>query len=251
MQELKAGSLLQGGKYYIEEVLGQGGFGITYLAMMKNSVKGNLGGMFVRIPVVIKEFFMESFCQRIDERNVTVPSTGSKKQAEYFRKEFIKEAHHTSELSHPNIVKVIEVFEENGTVYYVMEYLKGGSLRQLIDSQGPLPESQAVIYVRQIAKALGYMHKNANRYHLDVKPSNIMLNDDGQARLIDFGLSKGFKKNGRVTSTGAVIGLSPGFSPLEQYENKLIKISPQTDWFSYKTRWGNESFSQVKTTYSI
>lgn len=230
MQELQNGTTLQGGKYRIEKMLGQGGFGITYKAVMKGSVTGSLGGMTVNIPVVVKEFFMDSVCLRVGSTRVSVPSTGSKEQTDRYRQKFIKEANNIASLSHPNIVQVMDVFEENGTVYYVMEYLEGGSLRQMMD-KGALPEVQALEYIRQIGSALQYMHEEKHLCHLDVKPGNIMLTADGQAKLIDFGISKGYDKYGNETSSTPV-GLSPGYAPLEQYQNALQDFSPVTDIYS-------------------
>ena len=230
MQELLTGTTLQNGKYLIDKVLGQGGFGITYKAIMKDMVTGSLGKMTVNIPVVVKEFFMDSFCQRVDGLQVSVPSTGSREQTDRYRQKFIKEARNIASLSHPNIVQVVDVFEENGTVYYVMQYLEGGSLRQMMN-QGVLPEEQAVEYIRQIGNALQYMHKEKHLCHLDVKPSNIMLTADGQAKLIDFVISKGYDKFGNETSSTPV-GLSPGYAPLEQYRNSLQDFSPVTDIYS-------------------
>lgn len=231
MQELYNGALLQGGKYKIEYMLGQGGFGITYRALMKGAVSGSLGGMTVNVPVVVKEFFIKDFCMRVDGSTyVSVPSTGSKEQTDRYRQKFIKEAKNTASLSHPNIVKVIDVFEENGTVYYVMEYLEGDSLRQLMEN-GPLPEQQAVAYIRQIGDALRYMHDEKHLCHLDVKPSNIMLNAEGMAMLIDFGISKSYDEKGNETSSTPV-GLTQGYAPLEQYQNALHEFSPVTDIYS-------------------
>lgn len=231
MQELHNGALLQGGKYKIEYMLGQGGFGITYRALMKGAVSGSLGGMTVNVPVVVKEFFIKDFCMRVDGSTyVSVPSTGSKEQTDRYRQKFIKEAKNTASLSHPNIVKVIDVFEENGTVYYVMEYLEGDSLRQLMEN-GPLPEQQAVAYIRQIGDALRYMHDEKHLCHLDVKPSNIMLNAEGMAMLIDFGISKSYDEKGNETSSTPV-GLTQGYAPLEQYQNALHEFSPVTDIYS-------------------
>jgi serine/threonine protein kinase len=198
---------------------------------MKGAVSGSLGGMAVNVPVVVKEFFMKDFCMRVDGSTyVSVPSTGSKEQTDRYRQKFIKEAKNTASLSHPNIVKVIDVFEENGTVYYVMEYLEGDSLRQLMEN-GPLPEQQAVAYIRQIGDALRYMHDEKHLCHLDVKPSNIMLNAEGMAMLIDFGISKSYDEKGNETSSTPV-GLTQGYAPLEQYQNALHEFSPVTDIYS-------------------
>lgn len=231
MQELKAGSLLQGGKYHIIKMLGQGGFGITYQAMMKSSVSGNLGGMDIDVPVAVKEFFLKDLCVRYpDSSYVSVPSTGSKEQMQRYREKFVKEARNIATLSHPHIVKVLDVFEENGTVYYAMQFLPGGSLRDRM-RQGPMAEAEAVNYIRQIADALGYMHQQKHLCHYDVKPGNILVDSNGDAKLIDFGISKSYDKQGNETSTTPV-GLSPGYAPFEQYQNSLHDFSPQSDIYS-------------------
>ena len=231
MQHLQLNTTLQGGKYSIERVLGQGGFGITYRAIMKDKVSGNLGAMEVEVPVAIKEFFMADSCMREENSlNVTVPSTGSRALIEQYRNKFVKEANNLASLTHSNIVKVIEVFEENGTDYYVMEYLEGGSLRDLVKKNGKIEEVQALEYIMMIGKALHYMHRR-HICHYDVKPSNIMLDKNGVPKLIDFGISKNYDSAGNQTSS-TPIGLSKGFAPIEQYEQSVQEFSPQTDIYA-------------------
>ena len=175
MKQLNNSCVLCNGKYRISKVLGQGGFGITYLAKQKIAVEGPLGTIEAEIAVTIKEFFMKEFCNREEASTVvTVPSTGSAELVEKFRQKFIKEARNISKLNHPNIIKVLDVFEENGTAYYVMEYIEGGSLSDLIDKKGCLSEAETLNYTRQIASALRYIHAN-NMNHLDVKPGNVLL----------------------------------------------------------------------------
>ena len=111
MYELKSGSQLQTGKYTIDYVLGQGGFGITYKATTQSALAGKLGGLSVEVPIAIKEFFIKDFCVRDEESSyVSVPTTGSKEQTEKFRQKFVKEARNIATLSHPNIVQVLDVF---------------------------------------------------------------------------------------------------------------------------------------------
>ena len=222
MQYLQTNTTLQGGKYRIERVLGQGGFGITYLAEQVS-----LGRK-----VAIKEFFMKDFCGRSDDtRTVETPSTGSSRQVELYRKKFVKEAHNLARLSHPNIINVIEVFEENGTVYYVMPYLSGGSMYDYVKNHGALSEDEAMKYIRQIAKALKYMHEDMHICHYDVKPSNILLDGKGYAILIDFGISKNYDASGHETSTTPV-GLSEGYAPIEQYQQNVAEFSPVSDIYA-------------------
>ena len=234
MTELQAGSKLQDGKYRIESVLGQGGFGITYLATTTTTMEGALGQMDVEIRVAIKEFFMHENQVR-DNLSMTVstPSEASREMVGKCKAKFIKEAQNLSRMNHPHIVRVADVFEENGTVYYVMRYLGGGSLFKYVrDSKdGHLSADEAIRYVRQIGSALQYMHSKCHVCHYDVKPSNIQLDDHHNAILIDFGLAKNYDANGQQTSTTPV-GLSQGYAPLEQYQQSLGSFSPQSDIYS-------------------
>lgn len=228
---LHQGSILQNGRYTIVRVLGQGGFGITYQATTKEKVTGNLGEMEVEVPVAIKEFFMKDTCLRDSyNNNVSIPSTGSIDQVDKYRQKFIKEAHNLAQLNHPNIVHVADVFEENNTVYYVMQYLRDGSLRGKLRTLGRIPEEDAVRYTLQIAHALDYMHREKHMCHYDVKPGNILLNGD-KAMLIDFGISKNYNADGSETSATPV-GLSKGFAPLEQFQQSLQDFSPVSDIYS-------------------
>lgn len=217
MEHLQQNTTLQGGKYRIERVLGQGGFGITYLAV-QTSLERN---------VAIKEFFMKDFCSR-DNTKLT---TGSTKIVEQCRKKFIKEARNLARLSHPNIIGVIDIFEENDTVYYVMPYLTGGSLEDYVKTHGPLSESEAMKYVRQIASALKYMHEEEHICHYDVKPANILLDNKGNAVLIDFGISKNYDASGHETTT-TPIGMSEGYAPIEQYQQNVEEFSPVSDVYA-------------------
>ena len=222
MQHLQSNTTLQGGKYRIERVLGQGGFGITYLATQ----------LSLQRKVAIKEFFMKDFCSR-DESTLTMsaPSTGSSKLVEQYRKKFIKEARNLARLNHPHIISVIDVFEENGTVYYVMPYLVGGSLQDYVKAHGALSESMAMKYVKQIAGALKYMHEEQHICHYDVKPANILLDDKGNAVLIDFGISKNYDAQGQETTTTPV-GMSEGYAPIEQYQQNVEEFSPASDVYA-------------------
>lgn len=222
MQQLQPNTTLQGGKYRIVRVLGQGGFGITYLA-----VQTSLQRM-----VAIKEFFMLDFCSRnTSTLEMQTFSSGSAKQVEQYRKKFFKEAGNLSRLHHPNIISVIDVFEENGTVYYSMPYYSGGSLQEYVDAHGTLSESEAMKVIKQIAKALKYMHEEHHICHFDVKPANIMLDDKGNAILIDFGISKNYDAQGHETSM-TPIGLSEGYAPIEQYQQNVEEFSPVSDVYA-------------------
>ena len=228
MVQLNNNAVLFYGKYILEKILGQGGFGITYKAIMKETVSGSLGNMEVDVPVAIKEFFMKDTCEREEGTGkITVPSQGSRALVELYRKKFVKEAKNLAQMNHPHIVKVVDVFEENDTVYYVMQYLSGGSLSDYVKLYGALDEAIAIKYIQQIGSALEYMHQK-HICHYDVKPSNILLDDKGGAMLIDFGISKGYTEEGYQTSSTPV-GISAGYAPLEQYQQSLQDFSPATD----------------------
>ena len=232
--QLQSGTLLQGGKYKIERVLGQGGFGITYLAKQE---------LFDR-HVCIKEFFFKDYCERGAQGEVTSCTTNSKELVDRFLNKFIKEARTISRLDHPNIVRILDIFQENGTAYYAMEYIEGCSLADKVNAQGALSEAVAVDYIKQVASALDYIHQRSIN-HLDVKPANIMVRQsDNKAILIDFGLSKQYDDQGGQTSTTPV-GISHGYAPMEQYnQGGVSTFSPQTDIYSlgatlYKLVTGN------------
>ena len=219
---LRIGSALQGGKYRVEQFLGLGGFGITYIAIQVG----------LNRKVAIKEFFMKDICNRdASTSHVSVPSVGSKELVEKYKKKFIKEAQMIAGLSHENIIKIHDIFEENGTAYYVMEYHSGDSLKQLVDLRGKLSESDSLYYIRQVASALSYLHKRSIN-HLDVKPGNILLSSENNAVLIDFGLSKHYDDGGKQTTTTPV-GISQGYAPQEQYKKGGVgEFSPSTDIYS-------------------
>ena len=224
MQALQPNSTLQGGKYRIIEKLGQGGFGITYLA--ENTL---LEGK-----VAIKEFFFKEFCERDDSTSrVTIPTSGNREIVERFKQKFMKEAKTIFRLNHPNIVRILDVFEENGTAYYVMEYIEGESLGDMVKRRGAIPEAEALGYVKDVASALVYIHgKNIN--HLDIKPSNLVLrHDDGKVLVIDFGVAKQYDAVTSEGTTTTPVGISHGYSPAEQYrKNGVQAFSPQSDVYA-------------------
>ena len=232
---LKAGSQLQGGRYIIDKVLGQGGFGITYLCEQTALLR----------KVAVKEFFMREYCERDSETaTISLGSSGSREMVDRFRRKFVKEARAIAAFGFDNkhIVRIIDVFEENGTAYYVMEYVGGGSLNDKV-KEGALTEAVALRYIKQVAAALDFVHSK-RMMHLDIKPANILLNENDEAVLIDFGLAKQYDDAGSQTSTTPV-GISHGYAPLEQYKRGGVgTFSPATDIYSlgatlYKLLTGN------------
>lgn len=203
-QQLIIGTLLHGGTYKIEKILGQGSFGITYLAEHTNLGK----------KVAIKEFFMKELNSRGEDGSITGMSDSSLSQ-NYCQK-FKKEAINLSRLDHPNIVRVTDSFSENGTFYYVMDFIEGQNLNDYIKSHY-IDEAEAVSIIKSVADALIYMHEEKHMLHLDLKPGNVMRrNSDGHVFLIDFGLSKHYSTDGQP-ETSTTIGLgTAGYAPIEQ-----------------------------------
>ncbi|MBD2628755.1 serine/threonine-protein kinase [Trichormus variabilis] len=184
-----SGQQLQDGKYTIEKELGEGGFGITYLARDNH---GNL--------VVIKTL------------NNTV-----QKRSDFakFQQDFLNEAIKLAKCSHPHIVQIHEVINEDDLWCMVMEYIDGQDLGTLVENQGVLSEDVALRYIQQIGEALNLVHNNG-LLHRDIKPQNIMLRSGkSEAVLIDFGIAREFTPN--LTGTHTQI-LSHGFAPIEQYD---------------------------------
>ena len=182
---------LQSGKYEIIKVLGQGGFGITYL------VRHTL----LNKTYALKEFFPKDYCNRdSDTSQLTVATTSNIDLVDRLRGRFITEARNITKLKHPGIIQIHDVFEENGTAYYVMDFIEGESLEDIVKRYGALNEQTAVSYITAIADALEYIHRN-RMSHYDVKPANIMVSKhDGQPVLIDFGLSKQFDSQAPFTT---------------------------------------------------
>jgi len=230
---LKKGFRLNNGKYEILEVLGQGGFGITYNAEGKTSLQGELGSIEVTAHVAIKEFFFKDYCERdSNSMRVTISSTTGKELFQRFKEKLVKEAIILSKLNHPNIIRVIEIFEENNTAYMVMEFVEGNSLLDKLNEQGTIPVCQSIDYTSQIGVALSYVHTQ-NILHLDVKPSNILIRKkDDRALLIDFGVSKRYSPEHKETSMTPV-GRSKGYAPPEQYIDKGTALfAPSLDVYS-------------------
>lgn len=217
---LRPGTMLRAGAYRIVRYLSKGGFGITYLAEHTLLEKR----------VAIKELYISEWCNRDARGAISVGVTANKVKYDKLHRKFISEAKAQCHLDHPGVVRVSDVFEENGTAYYVMDYIDGQSLAKLLEQRrGGMSESEALGYIRQVADALAYVH-STGRLHLDIKPANIMIDRTGRAILIDFGVSKQYDPDGLNDST--LIGHTPGFSSPEQAAGDMRYFSPASDIYS-------------------
>ena len=223
MQHLQSNTTLQGGKYRIERVLGQGGFGNTYVGINTT----------FEDRVAIKEFFMQGINDRDGATgSITISIERNKQQFQEQLEKFKKEALRIRKLDNPHIVRVHDLFEENGTAYYVMDYIDGESLAEKMKKTGqPMSESEVREILPQILDALKSVH-DAGIWHLDLKPANIMLDKSGNVKLIDFGASKQLnaQKGGATTSTA--ISYTNGYAPREQMEQNYDKFGPWTDIYA-------------------
>ena len=217
-------------QYRVDEILGQGGFGITY----KVSAKIKIGNVWQkqRITFAIKEHFVKGHCYRGSDGITVEYSKASANEVEDSLKDFLKEGERLGKIcvGCENIVNVNEVFQANNTAYYVMEYIDGGDLRQY----GRIDEKKAVKYICQIANAIDYIHRQ-KVLHLDIKPENIVLtqNPDGDLVpiLIDFGVARYFSSKGGLTTTHKDAAASEGYAPQEQYAG-IKQFSPEVDVYA-------------------
>ncbi|MGE9978475.1 serine/threonine protein kinase [Prevotella sp. SGI.167] len=218
---LRVGTILHG-TYKIESYLASGGFGNTYLA--KNIEFDET--------YAIKEFFVKGVCQRDgNSTTISVSNAENTNSFEQQREKFKKEARRLRSLSNPHIVKVYDLFEENGTAYYVMDYVDGENLSvRLKRTNAPLAESEVRNYLNQILDGLEAIH-NEGMFHLDIKPANIMVDSHDVVKLIDFGASKQQSMVGGATiSTG--ISYTNGYAPSEQMAQSYDKFGPWTDFYA-------------------
>jgi serine/threonine protein kinase len=201
-RELTIGKILYG-KYVIEKVLGVGGFGITYYAKHTTLNKH----------YAVKEFFINGFCVRNTQtKDVHLQGITDEEYAG-FREKFVEEAQTLAKLDHENIVKVIDMFEENNTSYIVMPFVEGVTLQQLVKQKGKLDYETAVNYMAQIAEAIGYIHER-NILHRDISPDNVIVTPANKIVLIDFGSAREFIHDKTQSHTAI---LKKGYAPLEQY----------------------------------
>ncbi len=203
-------------KILIGNILGKGGYGITYIGY----------DMLLEYPVAVKEFFPDEMVDRSpDGKTVLVLDEVNNEEYEKETKAYLREARILAEFSKfPGIVAIKDLFYENNTGYLIMEYLKSGNLRKYIDDQGGwLSVEESLNLMEPVISILGKLHKSG-LLHRDISPDNIMMDEDGSIKLIDFG---GSRKMG-VANQQVFLG-KWGFAPLEQMLSKLSEQGPWTD----------------------
>jgi len=219
---LRVGTVLHG-TYRIDGYLSSGGFGNTYVATHINFNE----------KYAIKEFFMKGVNER-DGNNTAVSVSNNEKVTEFTEQleKFKKEARRLRKLNNPHIVRVYDLFEENGTAYYVMDFINGENLKEKLKRLGqPINESESTEILIQVLDALQEVHSQGI-WHLDLKPANVMLDDKGTVKVIDFGASKQFNsKTGGALSTSSVT-YTNGYAPIEQMEKSYEKLGPWTDFYA-------------------
>lgn len=205
--------------YDLLRVIGKGGFGITYLARDKN----------LNLEVAIKEYLPEDFASRIDENTVQPKSEDQESLYTWGLKSFINEARTLAKFSHPNIVRVLSVFEHNGTAYMVMEYAHGEDLSSVYKKRDPFDEEKYLDIFIPIMDGLALIH-SAGFIHRDIKPANIYICENDSPLLLDFGSARQSVESQTKALTSLV---TFGYAPFEQYsEGNRKKQGPWSDIFS-------------------
>lgn len=208
------------GRYVIQEVLGQGGFGITYLGIDK--LYGN--------KVAIKEYYPQKIAMRKAQYEdvVTVTSIEEKNNYNKGKKRFLDEAQVMARFNkNEGIVKILDFFEANNTAYIVMEYLEGITLKQYLGKYGVIQFRNLIEMMLPLLEALIEIHSQG-LIHRDISPDNIMVQHNSKLKLMDFGAARDYTESGNKSLT---VILKPGYAPPEQYQTHGVQ-GPWTDIYA-------------------
>jgi len=217
--QLRPGTLLKE-RYAVGRVLGEGGFGITYVGR----------DTLLDLKVAVKEFYMSGYVNRNNTYS-TVVQASMGTHAETFaknREKFLQEARVLAKFANEDgIVGIRDFFQENNTAYIVMDFLSGGTMRDYLNRVGNLTWEQTHSILRPILVSLGNVHAH-NIIHRDISPDNIMMTGDGKVKLLDFGAAREISKTD-IKSLSVI--LKPGYAPEEQYRSKGQQ-GPWTDIYA-------------------
>ena len=216
LQALPAGYRLN--EYRIEGVIGSGGFGITYKALDTQLDK----------TVAIKEYLPNEFAVRTDATTVQPKSTADQDDYQWGLTRFLDEARTLARFEHPHLNHVRRFFEDNNTAYLVLDYIEGETLSALLKREGRLESTRLQRLVNELLSGLDEVH-SAGYVHRDIKPSNIMLRKNGSSVLLDFGAARQVLEQRSKSLTSI---LTPGYAPIEQYDQKGDDIGPWTDLYA-------------------
>ena len=235
MSILKEGTLLNREQYKITKIIGQGGFGITYLAEEIGYYKNTGFGEEYKPnhnpeTVVIKELFYDDICSRDNLTGlITISNLEKKKEFEKLVKNQLDEGKTIRSLKHKNIVRTRDIFEDNNTAYMVMDYIESTDIEKILEQSGAISKEKALKYIFQILDAVDYIHTKTDKkiLHLDISPSNILINkENDNAILIDFGSALSYDTiQNKITSTTSqiVTGRKRHYSPNEQADIDQLK----------------------------
>jgi TPR repeat protein len=203
--------------YRIDSVLGQGGFGITYLATDTN----------LKQPAALKEYLPNEIAARLPDGAVLARSEQLDERYAWGLERFISEAQVLARFDHPNIVRVHSVFEHNNTAYMVMRYEQGENLESILSGGRQMAEEDLLELLLPVLDGLEAIHAEGF-IHRDIKPDNIYVRDDGSPVLIDFGSAR---QASQTTRTITIL-VAPGYAPFEQYYDTASHQGPWTDIYS-------------------
>lgn len=222
LSTLPLGTIIQGTQYRIDEVLGQGSFGITY--KISDQMLGRV--------YALKEFFP----QDIADRNTSVSlmlTPNRSRQFEDLKKKFISEAKALADCNHPGIVKILDVLTPNtNSIYYRMDYIEGVTLNKKYENH-PINLKDAGAMILKIAEPLKYIHNLSDPIaHYDLNPNNVMLRRDSSVVLIDFGFAKRYDSTGKQKSSLLVAGGTPGYIAPEQMGGVIKEFTASVDIYA-------------------
>ena len=203
-------------EYRIEQTLGIGGFGLTYLATDSN----------LNLKVAIKEYLPGDLAQRGEDQSVQPKSQSTSESFKWGLSRFLDESRTLASFRHPNIVRVLRFFETNSTAYMVMEFVAGQPLGEWIRSRRPLEQDAVLAIAGPLLDGLDVIHRTGY-LHRDIKPGNVFIREDGSPVLLDFGSARAASAGGELTAI-----VTPGYAPIEQYHSQGQQ-GPWSDLYAF------------------